>query len=40
MCVEVPEENVIVKNKGDLIILIMVGEESTRNKIEKGFDNL
>lgn len=40
MCVEVPEEDVIVKNKGDLIILIMVADENTRNKIEEGFDNL
>lgn len=40
MCVEVPEEDVIVKSKGDLIILIMVGDENTREKIEKGFDNL
>lgn len=39
-CVEVPEEDVIVKSKGDLIILIMVADENTRNKIEKGFDNL
>lgn len=40
MCVEVPEEDVIVKNKGDLIILIMVEDETTREKIEEGFDNL
>lgn len=40
VCVEVPEEDVIVKSKGDLIILIMVENETTREKIEKGFDNL
>lgn len=40
ICVEVPEEDVIVKNKGNLIILIMVADETTRNKIEEGFDNL
>lgn len=40
VCVEVPEEDVVVKSKGDLIILIMVGDEATREKIEKGFDNL
>ena len=40
ICVEVPKDDVIVKNKGDLIILIMVKDETTRNKIEKGFDNL
>ena len=40
VCVEVPQEDVIVKSKGDLIILIMVENEATREKIEKGFDNL
>ena len=40
LCVEVPKEDIIVKNKGDLIILIMVEDETTRNKIEEGFDNL
>ena len=40
VCVWVEEEDVIVKNKGDLIILIMVEDENTRNKIEEGFDNL
>jgi hypothetical protein len=33
-------EDVIVKNKGDLIILIMVQDETTRTKLEKGFDEL
>jgi len=40
ICVEVPEEDVIVKNKGNLIILIMVADETTREKLEEGFDNL
>ncbi len=40
LCVSVPEEEVIVKNKGNLIILIMVADENTRTKIEEGFDNL
>lgn len=40
MCVEVAEEDVIVKSKGDLIILIMVEDETLREKIEEGFDNL
>lgn len=40
ICVEVPKEDVIVKSKGDLIILIMVENEATREKIEQGFDNL
>ena len=40
ICVEVAKEDVIVKNRGNLIILIMVADETTRDKIEKGFDNL
>lgn len=40
MCVEVPKEDVIVKSKGDLIILIMVADEATRTKIDTAFDNL
>ena len=40
ICVEVPEEDVIVKNKGNIIILIMVKDETIRSKVEKGFDNL
>ena len=40
MCVEVAKEDVIVKSKGDLIILIMVENETLREKIEEGFDNL
>jgi len=40
ICVGVEEDDVIVKNKGDLIILIMIEDETTRNKIEEAFDNL
>lgn len=40
ICAEVAEEDVIVKSKGDLIILIMVENETLREKIEEGFDNL
>lgn len=40
ICVEVAKEDVIVKNRGNLIILIMVEDKTTREKIEKGFDNL
>ena len=39
-CVGVEEEDVIVKSKGDLIILIMVEDDTLRTKIEEGFDNL
>ena len=37
ICVGVEESDVVVKNKGDLIILIM---SENHEKIEKGFDNL
>ena len=40
ICVWVEKEDVIVKNKGNLIILIMVEDETTRTKIEEGFNNL
>lgn len=40
MCVDVPEDKVIVKSKGDLIILIMVADDTFREKLEEGFDNL
>ena len=40
VCVGVPEEDVIVKSKGNLIILIMVEDEQARTKLEKGFDKL
>lgn len=40
VCVGVEREDVIVKNKGNLIILIIVEDETTRNKLEKGFGNL
>ena len=39
-CVWVEKDDVIVKSKGDLIILIMVENETLREKIEEGFDNL
>jgi len=40
ICVGVEKEEVIIKNKGDLIIVIVVGNEDTRAKIEKGFNEL
>ena len=40
MCVEVPKDKVIVKSKGNLIILIMVADDTFREKLEEGFDNL
>lgn len=40
ICVGVEEDDVIVKNKGNLIILIMVEDEKSRETLEEGFDNL
>ena len=40
ICVGVEREDLIVKNKGNLIILIMVEDENTRTKLEEGFNNL
>lgn len=40
ICVWVEEEDVIIKNKGNLIIVIMVEDEETRTKLEQGFDEL
>lgn len=40
ICAEVEKDDVIVKSKGDLIILIMVENETLREKVEEGFDNL
>lgn len=39
-CVGVEKEDVIVKSKGNLIILIMVEDKTMREEIEEGFDNL
>lgn len=38
ICVGVEKEDIIVKNKGNLVILIMV--QSGKEKLEMGFDNL
>lgn len=40
ICVGVEEDDIIVENKGNLIILIMVEDEKTREKLEEAFDNL
>lgn len=40
VCVWVEEEDVIIKNKGDLIIVIVVEDQETRTKLEEGFDKL
>lgn len=40
VCVGVEKDDIIVENEGDLIILIMVEDEATREKLEDAFDNL
>ena len=40
VCVGVEKDDVIIKNKGDLIIVIIVEDTQTREKLEKGFDEL
>ena len=40
ICVGVEEDDVVVENKGNLIILIMVSDETTREKLETSFENL
>lgn len=40
VCVGVEKDDVIVKNKGNLVILIMVEDQDTRTKLETAFDNL
>lgn len=40
ICVGVEEDDVIVESKGNLIVLIMVADETTRERLEEAFDNL
>ena len=40
ICVGVEEDDVIVENKGDLIILIMVENENNSEKIDNNFKSL
>lgn len=40
ICVGVEEKDVIVENKGNLIILIMVEDQATREKIYEGYKSL
>ena len=40
VCVGVEEDDVVVLNKGDLVILILVEDENTREKLVEGFNNL
>ena len=40
ICVGVEKEDIIVKSRGKLVVLIMVEDETTREKLEEAFDNL
>lgn len=40
VCVGVEKEDVIIKSKGDLIIVIIVEDETARETLESSFDNL
>ena len=40
LCVGVDEKDVVVESKGDLIILILVEDEDTRNTLKEAFNNL
>ena len=40
ICVGVEKEDVIVENRGNLIVLIMVQDENTREKLKTAFNNL
>ena len=40
VCVGVEEDDVIVEDKGNLIALIMIEDETTREKIEDAFEKL
>ena len=40
VCVGVEKEDVIIKNKGDLLIVIIIEDEVGRKSISEGFDKL
>lgn len=40
VCVGVEKEDVIIKNKGNLILLVIVDDKDVRNKISENFDKL
>ncbi len=40
ICVGVEDDEVIIKNKGDLIVVIIIQDETNRSAIEKAFDAL
>ncbi|MBE6155949.1 MAG: hypothetical protein E7164_04250 [Firmicutes bacterium] len=40
LCVGVEEKDIIVDNKGDLIVLILIEDSAARETIKESFDNL
>lgn len=40
VCVGVEDDEVVIKNRGNLIIVIIEDDENDREILEKGFDNL
>ena len=40
LCVGVEPEDVYIKNKGNLILVVIVEDETIRNKVSEAFDNL
>ena len=40
VCVGVEKEDVIIKSKGDLIVVIIVEDTDVRTKIDNSFGNL
>lgn len=40
ICVGVEDEDVIIKNKENLVLVVIIEDETVRNKISEAFDNL
>lgn len=40
ICVGIERDEVVVKSRGNLILVLVVQNETNRNKLEKAFDNL
>lgn len=40
ICVGIPDDEVIIKSKGNLIVVIIVEDTENRASLEKGFDQL
>lgn len=40
VCVGVEDEDIVVESKGDLVLLLLIEDETTRNTIKDAFNNL